>query len=192
MGKIFKDMAGQKFGRLTAIERSDNRGKNGKKTYWRCVCDCGCLCEIEQGALHTGKTRSCGCLKAEWSAKPKKIVHGMSRTPEHRAFINAKYRCTNPNVQRWEDYGGRGIKFLFTSFAQFYAELGPRPEGKTLDRINNDGNYEPGNVRWATKAEQSANQRPVTAKAIEARAKALRGKPWSAARRAAEEQRRAA
>jgi hypothetical protein len=94
--------------------------------------------------------------------------HGMAGTPEHYAYCAAKFRCTNPKSKGWPDYGGRGIKFLFTSFEQFLAALGPRPEGKlpngkalySLDRFpNNDGNYEPGNVRWATWSEQQSNQR---------------------------------
>jgi hypothetical protein len=77
-------------------------------------------------------------------------------TPEYISYRNAKARCRDLHNPY---HGGRGIKFLFVSFEQFYAELGPRPEGKTLDRINNDGNYEPGNVRWATKSEQAKNRR---------------------------------
>lgn len=92
--------------------------------------------------------------------------HGMHHSPEHAAWRNAKQRCTNPNTSNYNRYGGRGIKFLFTSFEQFFAEVGPRPAGVdakgralySLDRKNNDGNYEPGNVRWATKDEQHANQ----------------------------------
>jgi hypothetical protein len=94
------------------------------------------------------------------------IKHGHARhrrdarpTPEYISFDNAKNRCANPHHKHWKDYGGRGIKFLFVSFEQFFAELGPRPEGMTLDRKNNDGNYEPGNVRWATPEQQRANQR---------------------------------
>lgn len=84
----------------------------------------------------------------------------MSGTPECDAYHNARHRCTDPKFDGYENYGGRGIKFLFTSFEQFFAELGSRPEGKTLDRINNDGNYEPGNVRWATNSAQKKNRRP--------------------------------
>ncbi len=91
------------------------------------------------------------------------IKHGQCRrgkvTPEHRAFRDAKQRCDNPNHARYADWGGRGIRFLFVSFEQFFAELGPRPPGMTLDRINNDGNYEPANVKWSTRSEQSRNQR---------------------------------
>jgi len=81
-------------------------------------------------------------------------------TTELKSYYHARERCNNPNVKNWADYGGRGIKFLFTSFEQFFAELGPKPKGMTLDRFpNNDGNYEPGNVRWATWEQQRANQR---------------------------------
>lgn len=91
------------------------------------------------------------------SGKPK---HGMSRTPEYQIYQMAKDRCTNPNSQRWESHGGRGIKFLFNSFAEFIAEVGPRPTpAHSLDRENNNGNYTPGNVRWATRSEQQKNKR---------------------------------
>lgn len=91
------------------------------------------------------------------------LRHGYNRrgkrTAEHYAYTSAKQRCTNPKTLNWKDYGGRGIKFLFTNFQQFLAYLGPRPEGMSLDRINNDGHYEPGNVRWATMIEQIINRR---------------------------------
>jgi hypothetical protein len=85
----------------------------------------------------------------------------MYGTPEYTAWNNAKKRCSNPMHPQWPYYGGRGIKFLFTSFERFFAELGPRPSPQhSLDRKDNDGNYEPGNVRWATAKEQSNNRRP--------------------------------
>lgn len=86
-------------------------------------------------------------------------THGRKRTPEYGSYRAAKERCRIPTNPRWEDYGGRGIEFRFTSFEQFIAELGPRPTGMTLDRKNNDGHYEPGNVRWATSSQQNQNQR---------------------------------
>jgi len=87
--------------------------------------------------------------------------HNMSGTPEYKAYDGAKDRCTRSTHKRWQDYGGRGIEFRFTSFEQFLAELGPRPTPEhTLDRSNNDGHYEPGNVRWATQLEQQNNRRP--------------------------------
>lgn len=82
----------------------------------------------------------------------------IKETAEYRAYVNAKRRCENPKDKRWGSYGGRGIKFLFTNFDQFYAELGPRPKGRSLDRIENDGNYELGNVQWATHSAQQKNK----------------------------------
>lgn len=99
-----------------------------------------------------------------------------AKGPEYHAYRNAKQRCNNPKSPKWADYGGRGIKFLFTSFEQFMSELGPRPKGKVLDRENNDGNYEAGNVRWIGHKTSLTNRRPSSTK----------GKPWSAARRAAQ------
>jgi hypothetical protein len=95
--------------------------------------------------------------------KESNTAHGMHGSPEYRAYNSAKNRCTNPNNKQWEDYGGRGIKFLFSSFEQFFTELGTKPEPKrkyVLDREDNDGNYEPGNVRWLTTAASALNQRP--------------------------------
>ena len=83
------------------------------------------------------------------------------KTPERIAYSDAKQRCTNPNHRQWKDYGGRGIKFLFISFEQFIAEIGLRPKGLTLDRADNNGNYEPGNVRWATRSQQNASRRNI-------------------------------
>jgi hypothetical protein len=80
---------------------------------------------------------------------------------EFNAFAAAKQRCTNPHHPKWKNYGARGIKFCFNNFAEFFAELGPRPSGMTLDRINNDEHYEPGNVRWATQKTQSSNKREI-------------------------------
>jgi len=84
----------------------------------------------------------------------------MTNTPEYIAYADAKGRCTNPKHQAWENYGARGIEFRFRSFAEFILEVGGRPSSKhSIDRINNDGHYEPGNVRWATASEQQFNRR---------------------------------
>jgi len=86
--------------------------------------------------------------------------HGAKSTPEYAAYMSAKGRCNNPRNRSYKDYGGRGIKFLFTSFGQWLAEIGPRPSSAhSHDRIENDGNYEPGNVRWDTKDHQAQNRR---------------------------------
>jgi hypothetical protein len=88
----------------------------------------------------------------------------VSKTPEYRAYQDAKQRCTNPNSVRWYTHGGRGIKFMFNNFGEFFDYVGPRPEGMTLDRIDNDGNYETGNLRWATPSQQMSNRRNYTRK----------------------------
>ena len=91
--------------------------------------------------------------------------HGMSYSPEYHVYAVAKDRCTNPNSQRWYTHGGRGIEFRFTNFGEFYAELGPRPSTDySLDRIDNNGHYEKGNVKWATRSEQQKNKRSFTHK----------------------------
>ena len=91
--------------------------------------------------------------------------HGMSFTPEYKVFVVAKQRCTNPKSQRWSTHGARGIEFRFLSFEEFYAHIGKRPEGDySLERIDNDGHYEKGNVKWATRSEQQKNKRRFTHK----------------------------
>lgn len=90
------------------------------------------------------------------------ITKWRSQTPEYRAYQDAKQRCTNQNCARYYTHGGRGIKFLFSSFDEFFAAVGPRPDGMTLDRIDNDGHYETGNLRWATPSQQMSNRRRYT------------------------------
>lgn len=85
---------------------------------------------------------------------------GFSKTSEAKIFHRARHRCTSPNCKEFKNYGGRGIEFRFETLAEFFAEVGHRPQGKTLDRINNDGHYEKGNLRWATWEQQAANRRP--------------------------------
>jgi len=104
------------------------------------------------GHNQRGKPGICGIRNG-------KFRHGGTNQPEYRVYYNAKTRCTDRKHQSWKYYGGRGIKFLFISFKQFYTELGPRPAGLTLDRINNDGHYQVGNVRWATRSQQALNAR---------------------------------
>jgi hypothetical protein len=128
------------------------------------LCECGCG---QATAIATRTVPRLQYVKGQpkrfvkWHNKPwlGQVKHRKSHSPEHGAWRDAKRRCTNPKVKNWKHYGGRGIRFLFTSFEQFFAELGPRPAGTSLDRINNDGNYEPGNVRWATRLEQTQNRR---------------------------------
>lgn len=153
-----KDLAGRRFGRLIAIRAAGDDGHH--HSLWLCRCDCGNLAKVAIGQLIQGKTRSCGCLHGETVAA-RNLTHGATHTREYVAFHSAKDRCERKNRTDYQNYGGRGIRFLFESFPQFLKELGPKPGPEySLDRFpNNDGHYEPGNVRWATKKQQNNNTR---------------------------------
>ncbi len=128
------------------------------------LCQCGCG---RKTRLATRNDVRWGYIKGQpvrflngHHARITNLKHGMSFSPEYIAYRNAKTRCTNPNDQAWVNYGGRGIRFLFTSFQQFFDEIGPRPtRNHSLDREDVNGHYEPGNVRWATRYVQEANKR---------------------------------
>lgn len=168
------NLIGQKFGKLTVIEESSER-KNGS-VCWICKCDCGKVTKPIRGdQLKDGETKSCGCLKGEL-LKQKNHVHGLfnnakEKPPHYAAWTSMKQRCFNPNDKQYKNYGGRGITVCDEwkdDFQTFYDYISKLPhfgeEGYSLDRINNDGNYEPGNVRWATAKEQINNSRTVLQK----------------------------
>lgn len=156
MGK-FIDLTGQRFGRLTVIERAEN-ATNGR-VQWKCVCDCGNQVVCRAYNLQNGHTRSCGCLHEEGS----RTTHGMKRTRLYRIWEGMKTRCNNPGSQRYEDYGGRGVKVCpewesFEAFRDWAMESGYQ-DHLTIDRQNNDGDYSPENCRWATMEVQQSNKR---------------------------------
>ena len=124
-------------------------------------CMCGNTFVAHRGNVKPGHTKSCGCWQAE-SRVVSHTTHGFRGTPTYASWANMKNRCLNPKVPKYKDYGARGItvcKRWLDSFASFIADMGERPAHLTLDRINNDGNYEPGNCRWATAKQQVNNRR---------------------------------
>ena len=154
------DITGVRFGRLVAIKRIF---KNFERPRWSCQCDCGERLVVRGTHLHSGNTQSCGCLKAEGNAATHGHARNRTTSRTYSSWRNMLTRCYNKKSNNWNDYGGRGISVCQRwrdTFANFFDDLGERPVGKFLDRINNDGNYEPGNVKWSTRKENNNNRRP--------------------------------
>jgi hypothetical protein len=156
------------FGRLTFIGCASDRNRHGQKRVV-CFCACGNYVKVMAAALRAGTTTSCGCVHAESVRQNNyaKATHGHSRgkkvTPTYRAWAAMNNRCYKPNDARYADYGAKGVEVCDAwrlDFSAFLADVGERPEGRySLDRIDPNGNYEPGNVRWATPEEQNRNKR---------------------------------
>jgi hypothetical protein len=154
------DLTNKQFGQLKVLRKASSRNPSNHDTLWLCECSCGNLHVTGSCNLRSGRSKSCGCKKNLHGEANPAYRHGMTSSPEHAAYRSARSRCTNPNVACYKEYGGRGITFNFDSFEEWYAELGPRPTPEhSVNRIDNEGPYEPGNVKWATKAEQVANRR---------------------------------
>lgn len=152
----FIDLAENKIGRWTVLSRCEDRPR-----YWLCRCECGTVREVNGGNLRQGQTSSCGCWNVQ-SIINRLTTHGCTGTRAHNVWLGMKDRCLNPSNSRYASYGGRGIGISpewRDSFETFLADMGHPPAGYTLDRTDNDGNYEAGNCRWIPRAAQSRNKR---------------------------------
>ena len=177
MGKLI-DLTRKRFGKLTAIERDFSKRK---RTMWICECDCGNTITVRSDVLLTGHTQSCGCMQKEITSNIKK-THGMANKRLYNIYNNMIRRCYHEKTTKYADYGGRGIKVCdewkndkMTFFK--WATSNGYEEHLTIDRINNDGNYEPSNCRWVTMKEQAKNKR--TNHLVEYHGKSQSLKQWS-------------
>ena len=160
------EVLGQRFKRLTVLRELPNRrNPNGESRRWcLCRCDCGKEVVIQVGKLLSGNTGSCGCLSRDTTRK-RSLKHGHNRAGEYnstyKSWSHMKDRCLNPRNKSYSYYGGRGITVCdrWLDYANFLEDMGEKPKGMSIDRINNDGNYEPDNCRWANAKQQNRNKR---------------------------------
>jgi hypothetical protein len=153
-------MAGSRFGRYIVIERHGQ--DKGRSATWLCRCDCGTAKVVGGYSLRSGRTVSCGCYGKERvaAAMARRMTHGATDTPAYKSWGSMIQRCTNPNNPKFNRYGGRGITVCrrWLKFENFFADMGQRKRGHTLERKNVNGNYEPGNCVWIPAVDQAVNR----------------------------------
>ncbi len=164
MAQPTPNITGIRFGHLLVLCRHETLPRGKRDAWWLCRCDCGKEKPVRSTCLRRGTTKTCGCAYRRW---PNSLRHGHGRrgqqSAEFKAWCGMRQRCSNPKDPGWKNYGGRDISVCTQwkdSFEQFFADVGRKPSpSHSLDRINNDGDYEPQNCRWATAAEQNRNTR---------------------------------
>lgn len=173
-----------RFGRWTVIGIAQARVSPGgtKRPMLEVRCDCGTTRSVSVETLKNGQSKSCGCLHKEIQAvriKAYATKHALTRTGAWNSWAAMKARCTNPKNKDFKHYGGRGIKVCerWSSFANFFADMGERPDGKTIDRKDVNGDYTPSNCKWSTQSEQTLNRRGITSYEINGESLTLR--QWS-------------
>lgn len=156
-----KDLKGNRYGRLVVLSRAVSRMPYDYR--WHCVCNCGNYLDVCQSHLISGHTKSCGCLHSEIASQNGKAnaTHKMTRTPTYLSWVAMWQRCTNPNDPDYANYGGRGIRICpeWKYFESFLCQMGMRPTGTSLGRINNGQDYCTKNCRWETPIQQARNKR---------------------------------
>src|SRR5580765_5429366 len=164
MSKRLEIEVGQRFGRLRVMRETSHSTAPSGQTQRRFVvlCDCGRKFTVLLGSIRSGNSTSCGCYSRELtSARKPMFRHGMSRTPTHKSWLSMWERISGKYEKDARNYQSRGITICerWSVFENFLADMGERPKGTTLDRIDNEGNYEPGNCRWADNVTQGVNRR---------------------------------
>jgi len=171
------DLTGKRFGKLV-VEHRLQETKNGA-VVWSCICDCGNKSKVITTNLKNGTTNSCGCIRKIKSSLIFK-THGLTNSKTYRVWSGMKTRCLNKKSTNYSSYGGRGITICerWNSFTNFLEDMGERPEGMTLDRIDVNGNYEPSNCRWASKEQQAQNKRKLKMVNADSFLKFLKTQPY--------------
>jgi hypothetical protein len=173
-----EDLSGRRYGRLLVIEYAETKNYSRQ---WRCRCECGAETQVSTSKLNSGNTRSCGCLFTDMARERARLLceanrtHGMTRTPTWSSWRGMVLRCTVPVTYGWPWYGGANPPVKIDprwvgegGFERFLEDVGERPEGTTLGRIGDTGDYVPGNAKWMTKAEQAEHRAAKRARAKEA------------------------